>query len=152
MSRFTVFIIYMTVALLFHNVNSMAELLSKDKEIKNQEPISEEIEERENISITVESLDIRLLGADKLPIDLSSALSLAIASNLDIAEAKAEVLEAKGNMKAAVGQLLPFISFFFGYGHTEGRVQGSGMSVKTRTESVCIISTTGDTSVSDVAS
>ena len=125
MSRYTVFIIYMTLALLSHNVNSMAEILSNDKGIKNQNPNSEEIEERENISITLESLDIRLLGADKLPIDLSSALRLAIASNLDIAEAKAEVLEAKGNMKAAFGQLVPFISFFFGYGHTEGRVQGS---------------------------
>ena len=68
----------------------------------------------ENISITLESLDIRLLGADKLPIDLSSALRLAIASNLDIAEAKAEayrkIAEVIGENNAALIEIMKLVT------------------------------------------
>lgn len=125
MRRLTLFIIVMNIASLSHNFNSVAEVLGSDKDAIDEKPMSEGMEEWGNSSMILESLDIRVLGENRLPIDLLSAFRLASAGNLEIAEAKAQVLEAKGNMNAAMGQLLPVISLFFGYGRTDGRVQGS---------------------------
>jgi outer membrane protein TolC len=76
-------------------------------------------------STPLEPVELRLIGKEQLPIDLISALRLATANNLEIAEAKAKVLEAKGNSSASAGSLIPSISLFFGYGHTNGTLQGT---------------------------
>ncbi len=114
-----------SLALLFHNFGFSAEIHGGANVVKDKEQISPDSEDLGNDSIALEPLEIRMLGENKQPVDLLTVLRLASAGNLEIAEAKTQILEAEGNKMAAIGQLLPFISLFFGYGHTEGRVQGS---------------------------
>jgi outer membrane protein TolC len=76
-------------------------------------------------SAPLEPVELRLIGKEQLPINLPTALRLATANNLEIAEARAQVLEAKGNSSAAKGLLIPGVSLFFFLGRTDGRVQGS---------------------------
>jgi len=76
-------------------------------------------------SAPLEPVELRLIGKEQLPIDLQTALRLATANNLEIAEARAQVLEAKGNSSVAKGLLIPGVSLFFSLGRTDGRVQGS---------------------------
>jgi outer membrane protein TolC len=125
MHRLTALMLATSLALLFHNFGFSAEIHGGANVVKDKEQISPDSEDLGNDSIALEPLEIRMLGENKQPVDLLTALRLASAGNLEIAEAKTQILEAEGNKMAAIGQLLPFISLFFGYGHTEGRVQGS---------------------------
>ena len=84
-----------------------------------------EYQPSQEASAPLEPVELRLIGKERLPIDLPTALRLATANNLEIAEARAQVLEAKGNSNAAEGRLIPGVSLFFRYGRTDGTVQGS---------------------------
>lgn len=84
-----------------------------------------EYQPSQEASAPLEPVELRLIGKERLPIDLPTALRLATASNLEIAEARAQVLEAKGNSSAADGHLIPGVSLFFRYGRTDGTLQGT---------------------------
>lgn len=90
-----------------------------------QERTASEYQPSQEVSAPLEPVELRLIGKERLSIDLPTALRLATANNLDIAEAKAQVLEAKGNSNAADGGLIPGVSLFFGYARTDGTLQGT---------------------------
>ncbi|MDA2919080.1 TolC family protein [Desulfobacterota bacterium AH_259_B03_O07] len=101
-------------------VNGIKKLQSDD--LKSQEA-----------STQLEPITLRLIGKERLSIDLPTAIRIASSSNLDIAEAKAQVIEASGNSNAAFGGLIPSLSLFFGYGYTDGDVQGTFGEVRDAT-------------------
>jgi outer membrane protein TolC len=122
-----IFIILISTTLVFFSqsnaTDSETNALEKDKVQK--EKIGPEYSNNQEVSAPLESVELRLIGKDSLPINLATAIRIASSDNLEIAEARAQVLEAKGESSAAFGGLIPVVSLFFGYGRTDGRVQGS---------------------------
>jgi outer membrane protein len=71
-------------------------------------------------------MDLRLIRTgEKLPIDLSTALRLATANNLEILAARARVREASGEKNQALAEFLPTASYSFTARKIDGRIQAS---------------------------
>jgi outer membrane protein TolC len=64
-----------------------------------------------------------VLGAAAEPIDLSTALRLAGAQNLDVQLAQAKLAEAKANQQGAVAQFFPWIAPGISYREHNGKIQ-----------------------------
>jgi outer membrane protein TolC len=78
------------------------------------------------IAVPVASTELRLIRAgEKLPLDLSTALRLATANNLEILEARARVREAGGEKTQALAAFLPVTSYSFTARKIDGRIQAS---------------------------
>ena len=78
------------------------------------------------IAVPVASTELRLIRAgEKLPIDLSTALRLATANNLEILEARARVQEAGGEKNHALAEFFPTASYSFTARKIDGRSQAS---------------------------
>lgn len=78
------------------------------------------------IAVPVASTELRLIRAgEKLPIDLSTALRLATANNLEILEARARVQEAGGEKNHALAEFFPTVSYSFTARKIDGRIQAS---------------------------
>ncbi len=72
-----------------------------------------------------ESAIAPLDGARKLPIDLPTALKLAAADNLQIAQARSRHQEAKARKTRSAGALAPSLGVNAQTGSVDGRIQGS---------------------------
>jgi outer membrane protein TolC len=78
------------------------------------------------VAVALPPLDLRLIEEGKrMPIDLGSAVRLAVADNLEIRAARARVDEATGEKNRALGGLLPKATASFAAGETDGLIQGS---------------------------
>ncbi len=76
--------------------------------------------------IALEPVEMRLIDpAKSLPIDLTSALALAQAKNLDIRQAQAHLAEARGVRNEALGALVPEYRGSFTASRISGRIQAS---------------------------
>jgi outer membrane protein TolC len=64
-------------------------------------------------------------GPDRHPIDLTTALQLAGADNLQIALASERIQQARARLEVAEYQWLPSLNFGVGYNYHDGRVQGT---------------------------
>ncbi|MHC4607707.1 MAG: hypothetical protein ACYTAF_12400, partial [Planctomycetota bacterium] len=62
--------------------------------------------------------------AQTRPIDLETALRLAVASHYDILETRARLEEAHGVAESALGELFPTLGLVAGAGRTDGTIQG----------------------------
>lgn len=127
MRELAILIILLSSTLAFVAQTNAMNTQAKPSEMDNVDNGQIESEHRTSREATVplETVELRLIGKDSLPIDLPTAIRIASGSNLEIADARVRVLEAKGNSAAAIGGLIPVVSLFFGYGKTDGRVQGS---------------------------
>jgi OMF family outer membrane factor len=78
------------------------------------------------VSVPLPPVDLRLIEEGKrMPIDLGSAVRLAVADNLEIREARARIDEATGEKNRALGGLVPKATVSFAAGETDGLIQGS---------------------------
>jgi len=78
------------------------------------------------VSVPLKPIELRLIRlGEKLPIDLSTALRLATANNLEIQEARARVREAHGEKNQALAAFLPTTSYSFTARKIDGRIQAS---------------------------
>lgn len=78
------------------------------------------------VAVPLPPVDLRLIEEGKrMPIDLGSAVRLAVANNLDLREARARVDEATGEKNRALGGLVPKATVSFAAGETAGLIQGS---------------------------
>jgi hypothetical protein len=78
------------------------------------------------IAVPLTSTDLRLVRAgERLPLDLSTALRLATANNLEILEARARVREAGGEKTQALAAFLPVTAYSFSARKIDGRIQAS---------------------------
>src|SRR5579884_1377392 len=102
--------VFILISLVLSDAHSQIHQDAKTK--ITQERTASEYQPSQEASAPLEPIELRLIGKKRLPIDLPTALRLATASNLEIAEAKAQVLEAKGNSDAADGGLIPGVSLF----------------------------------------
>ncbi|MGB7290810.1 MAG: TolC family protein [Thermodesulfobacteriota bacterium] len=127
MRRLGIFVILISTTLVFFSQSNATDFETNtlDEAEVQREKTESEYSINQEVSAPLESVELRLIAKDSLPIDLLTAIRIASSDNLDIAEARAQVLEAKGNSNAAFGGLIPVVSLFFGYGRTDGRVQGS---------------------------
>jgi outer membrane protein TolC len=127
MRRAGISIIVLATSLAFFSQSNAtdSEAYGLEEEKVHEVKIEQEYGYNQEVSAPLEPVALRLIGIESLPINLATAVRIASSDNLDIAEARAQVLEAKGESSAAFGAIIPVVSLFFGYGRTDGRVQGS---------------------------
>ncbi|HEV8716546.1 MAG TPA: TolC family protein [Candidatus Binatia bacterium] len=78
------------------------------------------------VSVPLKPVELRpIRTAERLPIDLPTALRLATANNLEIQEAHARVREVQGEKNRALAEFLPTTSYSFTARKIDGRIQAS---------------------------
>ena len=83
-------------------------------------------EDTPSVAVPLPRVDLRLIEAGKrMPIDLASAVRLAVADNLEIQAARARVAEAAAEKNRALGGLVPKATVSFTAGEIDGLIQGS---------------------------
>ena len=122
---FTFSLIILSVLVRFGLTDSNSQIRQEIAAEVSQGEVVPKYQPSQEASAPLEPVELRLIGKERLPIDLPTALHLASANNLEIAVARAQFLEAKGNSNAAEGSLIPGVSLFFRYGHTDGTLQGT---------------------------
>lgn len=83
-----------------------------------------------NVVLNIDAAPVQPMHTEILPIDLTTVVQVAAASNIDILQARNQVTAAQGRVDSAVGQLFPTFSPTALFEITNGRVRATEGNIK----------------------